>query len=152
RLRPPAPPPGWRVDDRAEVRTAETWAPVFVGADRTVDAVYRAGARSVRLVIAFYGHQRQGAKAVSSLNRIADDELWTRVATDDATVVVDGVALSVPSSRLTAGGERRLAWSWYWIGGHVTANPVEAKLIQLRATLVEQQRSAAAIALSAPYA
>src|SRR5205807_2053263 len=66
-------------------------------------------------------------------------------------VTVDGERLVVPVSRLTSGSKQLLAWQWYWIGGRTTASPVRAKLIQLEATLIEGRRSAAAIALAAPY-
>jgi exosortase A len=147
RLEAPAAPAGWT----REPAVGDGWRPVVVGADRIVEASYRSGARRVHLVIAFFAHQRQGAKAVSSVNRIADDETWQRISTVPMTATIDGETLSVPASRLFDGAQRLLAWQWYWIGGRTTANPVRAKLMQLEATLIERRRSAATIALGAPY-
>jgi EpsI family protein len=67
------------------------------------------------------------------------------------SAVIDGQPIAVPASRLVSGAQHRLAWEWYWIGGRVTASPLRAKLIQLETTLLEHRRSAAAIALAAPY-
>jgi exosortase A len=147
RLAPPPAPAGWTREPTVE----DGWQPVVVGADRVVEAHYRSGARRVHLVIAFYAHQRQGAKAVSSLNRIADDETWQRVSTEPVRTTIDGEPLEVPASRLFDGRRRLLAWQWYWIGGRATASPVRAKLMQLEATLIEGRRSAALVALAAPY-
>ncbi|MEJ0072251.1 MAG: exosortase A, partial [Pseudomonadota bacterium] len=147
RVQPPAAPPGWQ----REAKILDSWHPVYIGADRVIDAVYRSGARRVHLVVAFYTHQRQGAKTVSSGNRIADDEIWQRLSTGSADVTVDGAPLTVPASRLISGGTRQLAWQWYWIGGRMTASPLQAKLMQLTTTLLEGRRSGAAIALAAPY-
>jgi exosortase A len=147
RVQPPPAPAGWQRESAA----VDSWHPVFIGADRVVEAIYGSGARRVHLVIAFYTHQRQGAKTVSSGNRIADDELWQRLSTDPVTAMIDGAPLTVPSSRLISGGMRQLAWQWYWIGGHMTASPLQAKLMQLKTTLLQGWRSGAAIALAAPY-
>jgi exosortase A len=146
-LRVPAPPPGWQLDPGA----VDGWRPLFIGADREIAATYRSGPRRVRLVVAFYVHQRQDAKAVSSLNRIADDQLWERVSTEPMPAQIDGQPRTVPASRLVSGGAHLLAWQWYWIGGRVTASPFGAKLLQLETTLLEGRRSAAAIAIAAPY-
>lgn len=150
RLHAPTVSGGWTLVRPAEA-AADGWHPVFVGPDREIDAVYRAGARSVRLVVAFYSHERQGAKAVSSVNRIADDELWQRLTTAPMTVGLEGGSLTVPASRLASGMAHRVAVQWYWVGGEFTASPVRAKLIELKVALLGGRRSAAAIALSAPY-
>ncbi len=66
-------------------------------------------------------------------------------------VMLDGDAVTLPASRLVSGTGRRLAWQWYWIGGRIAAGPLHAKLLQLETTLIEGRRSAAVIALAAPY-
>lgn len=147
RLAAPAAPPGWRL----EPATGDTWKPVMVGADREVQAIYRAGDRRVHLSVAFYARERAGAKAVSSVNRIADETTWQRLSTEPTTVTIDGHAITVPASRLASGAARRLAWQWYWIGGEVTSSALRAKFLQLDAALRGGSRSAAVIALAAPY-
>jgi exosortase A len=147
RLGAPPAPPGWQLERAA----GDGWRPAFAGADRELDATYRSGKRRVHLVVAFYVHQRQDAKAVSSLNRIADDEAWQRVSTVPMTARIDGQTMTVPASRVVSGATHLLAWQWYWIGGRMTASALGAKLLQLQTTLLEGQRSAAAIAIAAPY-
>jgi EpsI family protein len=147
RLVAPEPPRGWQLDAAA----TDSWRPVVVGADRELNAIYRAGARRVHLNVAFYVRERQGAKAVSSVNRVADEGTWQRVTTEPMRVTIEGAPETVPASRVVSGGARRLVWQWYWIGGHVTASPLRAKLLQLEAAFRGGLRSAAVITLAAPY-
>src|SRR5262249_32626789 len=116
-----------------------------------LDAIYRDGARQVHLNVAFYAHERQGAKAVSSVNRIADEAQWQRLSTDEKIVPIDGQPHTVPASRIAAGTTQRVVWQWYWIGGRIPASPLRAKLLQLEAALHGGAPSAAVITLAAPY-
>jgi EpsI family protein len=128
---------------------------VVVGADRELIALYRNGARWVHLDLAFFARERQGAKAVSSVNRVADEETWQRLSTEPMASGIanasDMVPDSVPASRVVSGPARRLVWQWYWIGGHVTASPLRAKLLLLQAGLAGAMPSSAVVTLAAPY-
>jgi exosortase A len=140
---------GWQMLTGA----ADAWQPVVEPPDIERFAAYRRGGDTVFMALAFYETQRRGAKAVSAIERMADDHLWTRVADQRVPAEIDGKARSVTQTRIrsvTAGN--RLVWNWYWIGGRVTASRPLAKLLQIETTLLEGRRSAAMIALATPYA
>ncbi|WP_207479359.1 exosortase A [Arenibaculum pallidiluteum] len=126
---------------------AADWEPHFVGPDRTLRAAWSAGAERAEMALAWYDWQRQGAEAVNDGNRFADDTVWTRVAT--RTVTFSGMPARMDVLR--AGGRNRLVLSWYWVDGRLTPDAVVAKLRQTWTTLTGRRRSAAILALSAPF-
>lgn len=131
---------------------ADAWRPVVETPDIERFATYRRGGDTVFVVLAFYETQRQGAKAVSAIGRMADDHQWTRVADATVPAEIDGKPRSIVATRARSQLDgNRLIWNWYWIGGHVTANRLFAKLLQAEAMLLEGRRSAAIIAVATPY-
>jgi len=125
------------------------WKPVFVGASAEVLQPYKAGADEVSLYVAYYPAQGQGREVIYHANRMADDEAWKRLETRRITLTVDGAPLRVRLERMKGyPGPRRVAAYWYWIAGHHTADPVEAKLYQVMEALGAGNQSAAAIAIT----
>jgi EpsI family protein len=128
------------------------WRPVVETPDIERFATYRRGADTVNLALAFYETQRQGAKAVSAIGRMADDHHWTRVTDATVPATLDGKPRDLVATRIRSAPDgNRLVWSWYWIGGHVTSNRLVAKLLQVEAMLLEGKRSAAVVAIATPY-
>jgi exosortase A len=147
-IQPPPPAPGWRLIEGA----ADAWHPVVEPPDIERFAAYQRGADTVFLALAFYETQRRGAKAVSAIERMADDHSWTRVADSAVPAELDGRRRIVTQTRIrSVSAGNRLVWNWYWIGGRVTASRPLAKLLQAETTLLEGRRSAAVIALATPY-
>lgn len=142
-LAPPFAPAGWA----ASPLPSPAWDPVFVGPDRVVRAAWAKAGDGVELAVAWYDWQRQGAEAVNEGNRFADEVAWTRVSTGRAEVA--GRHARVDTLRGPSGG--RVVASWYWVGGRLTADPMEAKLLQTWSTLTGRNRAAAVVALSAPF-
>lgn len=130
----------------AEGRPA--WQPRFAGADQEILRRYSDGARSVDLYLALYGSQRHGKEVVNEMNTFADDARWTRVGGGAGTAVIGGETVAIRSARLQSSASRRLVWYWYWIDGALTADPVLAKLYQVRARLKGGTAAAAVIAVA----
>ena len=131
---------------------AADWRASFTGADRLVTDSYAVAGGTVDVVIGFYTHQRQGAEAVYHTNRAFDGEVWNRAR---ATTARAGGALpaTLPAELLNGPhGAARLAVTFYWIGGHFTADARIAKLLQLWNRLSGGDPAAAIIAVSTPLA
>lgn len=147
---PPRPAAPWHMADGS----ALAWRPVFAGAGSEVHHRYTDGSTSVRLHIAFYPKQTQGAEIIQHGNQLADSDRWTRVASSMRSLAIDGQMMPVRSQRLANSSERRrlLIVYWYWVGGVFTADPIEAKVRQTIAALTGSGREAAVIAVAAELA
>ena len=124
---------------------------MFAGASSQLHQRYSDGRAAVRLHIAFYPRQEQGAEIIQHGNRLADPERWTRLATAARTIAIDGKPVKVRAQRLSGSrdGRRMLVIYWYWVGGVFTADPLEAKVRQTLAALTGRGREAAVIAVAA---
>lgn len=72
-------------------------------------------------------------KLVPYLPRLYDHEMWLQVS--DEVHSIGGYSVSYQTFMQKAGGKRVAQLQWFSVGGHITASPVEAKLLQIPATL-----------------
>ena len=139
---------GWQLAHE----TKADWSPVYPDAHLNFHRRYVKGPAQVDLHIAYYTSQRQGAELVSSRNSVSDEETWVRAASTHLATVVDGEDLNIYRTRMRKyGGNNRLAYQWYWIGGQFTSNPYFAKVLQAMAQLVSADEAAASIVISTYY-
>lgn len=145
---PPEVNPGW-----TRLGTKEpSWLPRFPGADRIVLESYRADDGSiVNFFVAYYAYQRQGAEAVYYANSFADDGTWRRVEQGMTELQAKGLPAKAQLDRLASARAQRLVVSWYWVDGRFTADPIIAKLLQVRARLFGADPAAAVIAVAADF-
>jgi exosortase A len=117
----PVAAPGWI----GPLNPPSVWDPGFQGADTTRHRLYRrSGQDSVHLLVIHYRRERQGAELVNNQNRLFGEE-WRRLR--GGTYQVGEAGPHVRELVLTKGGDRRLVWSWYDIGGRVAVRPLVAK-------------------------
>ena len=133
-----------------------TWRPTFVGAAQAINQTYSSANDQVGVYIAYYRHQSDGSKLVSSVNILVRsiDENWNQVASgrlSTATPLGDvawHTAQILPTGRAAAGERQRLTvWRAYWIGDRLVTNDVQAKLLQAWLKIQGQPDDAAAILL-----
>jgi exosortase A len=139
--------PPWRPIATGDDR----WRPRFPGHDGEILQSYAAGGRTVRLYVAYYGHQRQGAEVVNYANRFADGERWVRAGGGRAEAIIEGKPMTLLRTRMLSRGTGRVLWHWYWVGGEFTASPYVAKLLEIKAKLLRGTEAAAVIAVAADY-
>lgn len=145
------PPPTVRAPWQAADMADRHWQPVVVGADLHLQQTYlrQPDDRRVDLHLAWYAFERQGAEAVNQGNRQADGEQWLRVASGRARLTAAGLPSEVFLERLATpdGREQRLVLWWYWVDGTFAADPLHAKLLQMRGRLLGHASPAAIVAL-----
>jgi EpsI family protein len=149
---PDALAPGWRAD----AAPLTTWRPTFVGATQEINQTYAAANDQVGVHVAYYRHQTDGSKLVSSVNILVPsiDENWNQVASGRLTTatplgdVAWHTAQILPTGRAAVGERQRLTvWRAYWIGDRLVTNDVQAKLLQAWLRIQGQPDDAAAILL-----
>ncbi|WPL17639.1 exosortase A [Thiorhodovibrio winogradskyi] len=124
------------------------WAPIFNNPDRHLNQGYEHdnGKETLRLDIGYFRYQRDGAEAVSSLNRLSDPYGgdWKIIASRTSH---DGNH-QVQETEIQKGGQKILVWSWYRVGDQAVANSTEAKLRQLANKFLSQRDDASMITLA----
>lgn len=114
------------------------WVPAFEAANAmSHEAWVNAQGDVVGMHVAYYRAQNYARKLVSSSNVLvrSQDEAWTQVAGDSATVSLNGEPVTVQRAELRGQGsalhanvQRLLALQVFWVDGRFTASPVKAKL------------------------
>ena len=127
------------------------WMPYFEGPDWQAHAVYsEPSGRRLRLHVAVYERQREGAKLVSFLSSALANFGGTWSTLSMSTKVVPDVAgrpLEI-TERLSSGMSRRvLSWDWSWIEGHEVSTLLNAKLRLLAQRLAFHDEAAVRIVL-----
>jgi exosortase A len=118
--------------------------PRFSGADLEIVQTYAAGENRAQVYIAYYGHQEEGSELISSENRLADEAVWSPASVTQRRAVIDGKETGVTETILQAlNDDRRVVWSWYWVGGEITTNPYWAKVLQARNRLLRRSDAGA---------
>ncbi len=113
------------------------WAPIFEGVGLHRQFIWsRDGQPPVILDVAIYPRQREGSKAVSSVNAIvrADDGRWARKGSERIDSPDDGSLTQWRWQQRGQWAEEQLyvARRLYWVDGRFTASEREAKLLGLR--------------------
>ena len=155
-------PAGWEVV-QWDGNAPDRWIPRFETADRAEMERLSNGEVTVDFVVAYYTHQRDGAEALHYTNRFDDDYIWMRsqLGTSDVETGETGLPKAARLDSLTYVNhanaardnrfESRMVASWYWVGGVLTADPLEAKLAAMKARLLGGEAGAAVVAISARH-
>jgi EpsI family protein len=127
---PSLPAPGDINEWQAQPGGLTEWRPIFQNPSAEVHQTFRRPSDAVGLYIAYYRNQDKARKLVSSDNTLvrSNDPAWARVASGMQTVQIGGDQASVRTAELRApGGDRLMAWQFYWIDGRFTASDHLAK-------------------------
>ena len=122
------------------------WRPAAANPDAEIRQGYRSDAGTADFYVAWYCAQREGAEAVSQAHRLAGV-----ILAQGRDRLGDDAQIPVRRLQVRTGGENRLAYLWYWVGGRFTADPLAAKLLQAKAALLGGPEAAAVVVVSAPY-
>jgi len=125
------------------------WTLDVAGADTTIERSYRFGGDLVQINIAFYHHQRQGAEAVSTRNRLTDP-LKGRWKLIHSTEFQES-RLYIRESELRKGEQKLLVWTWYRIGDKLTPNRYIAKLFDAYNQIFLDRQDASMITIATQF-
>ncbi len=122
------------------------WEPTLRNPDSTINAVYQESGQFVKLSVAYYHHQRQGAEAVTSANRIASLHAgeWKRTHRTQQMLK----QLEVTETHLRNGPVKLLVWHWYRIGEQETSSKYAAKAIDAYNKIILNRPDASMIAIA----
>lgn len=140
-INPPAMSHGW-IPTAADSR----WQPNLSGADAVRHLSYFKGGRRVDLHLGYYASLREGHRPDDPAIVPGSSSQWRKVNGDHPLALGDGRDVQVVT--LSNGVDRRLVWSWYWVGGQGPAiDGVVGRLKMFQARL-SGQGDAAFIAIS----
>ncbi|MDT8281571.1 MAG: EpsI family protein [Gammaproteobacteria bacterium] len=126
---------GWLLQSES----SNDWMPQYNGAIST-KAEYQVRGDDVSVFIAYYPYQKQGAEAINDLNRISINKVWrTQLSSprNRSLPAHDVLEQVIKNSQ----NKERLVWYWYNIGGQVTTNKYQAKLLQLLGLLTAKPQA-----------
>jgi len=106
------------------------WQPSFLAPSAALVQTFAKDGQRVGLYIGYYRNQDATRKLVSSENVLVEsrDSVWTRVAGGVRSVEIRNQVIDAATVELRgAGGQRLVAWKWYWIDGRITASDYWAK-------------------------
>ncbi len=115
----------WRATDGG----LATWRPQFQNPSAELHETWRQGDDAVGLYVGYYRNQTLEQKLVSSDNALVkSQDAWTRVQGGSRPVEIAGQRFGVRTEELRGpGGDRLVAWYWYWIDGRLTSSDASAK-------------------------
>ena len=126
---------GWS----SPIASANDWMPQYHGAIST-KSDYLVHGNKVSLFIAYYPFQKQGAEVINDLNRISNKKVWRTKYSHARLKHLPGhdvMEQVIENSQ----NNKRLVWYWYNVGGQLTVNKYEAKMLQLTGLLTGQPQA-----------
>jgi exosortase A len=136
----------WVAVDQSE----KIWSPVFKNPNQNISSTYQLEERQVQLDIGYYFNQKDGAEAVTSLNRLTnpyDEEDWK--ITSSTNILKNGLKLK--ETTILKHNRKILIWSWYQIGSEITASPYAAKVYQVYHKIIHDRDDASMVTISTSY-
>ena len=111
------------------LETDDDWQPKYKGA-LSKKRRYSKGNQEVYLYVGFYPVQQQGKELIIYYNQVSDEDTWPATYTRARNAVVEGRQV-LEQLLENKHGRQRLVWYWYRVGGRLTANKYEAKMLQV---------------------
>jgi EpsI family protein len=132
---------GWQSVSPASDWRPRYWSPHMEGHAGFISP----GGAQIDVFIARYLSQQPGSKLISKMNTLNPG--WQEVERRVAELAVNGQYRRVLATELSTRGSRRVALSWYMVGGRPTHHDMTAKLLEIPA-LLRGRRDGAVIAVS----
>jgi EpsI family protein len=118
-------------DQWKDMEYMSTWGPLWQSADiELYKKLAKEDGKKVEIYLAGYGKQQQGKEIINSKNRRFDSGLWKKKGSAKRTLEIDpSKKIVVKEDVIQSGsGEKRVVWSWYYVGGRETVSDLKAKL------------------------
>ncbi len=121
--------PEWR----GPLRHANFWSPEFTNPDVDLGGVYVSeDLQQVQLQIIGYRNQSQDKELIFYKNRLYDESEWQLISAKERSFTtphpIRPTKVAETVIQTQRDDSRLIIWSWYDVGGHLTASSLEAKL------------------------
>jgi exosortase A len=132
------------------------WTPRVINADREIVQVYSSPDKSdgdvVRLYVAQYLEQKQGAEVVNSSNKLFNNHMsrWRVTEKTDTSILIGDNRVTVTSAVIKGPRWNLLVWYWFRVGHHYTADRYMAKFREIESRLIDRRRDAAILTVATP--
>jgi EpsI family protein len=118
-------------DQWKEVDFMSVWGPSWQSADiELYKKLSNDDGNKVEVYLASYAKQQQGKEIINSKNRLYDSGLWKKMVSAKRAINMDPYKKIVVKEDViqSGSGEKRVVWSWYYVGGRETVSDLKAKL------------------------
>lgn len=124
------------------------WEPAWSPATARLRGAWQQGEEKVGLTVLYYRNQGEGAKLITSTNRLTPmvNSIWHQTGGD-----LRAEQMTVRESVLSRPGGKLLVWQWYWIDGASETSDARGKLRQAWQTLRSSRDDGAVLMLYAPF-
>lgn len=123
---------------------SDDWLPQYHGALQ-MKSVHQVRGNDVSIFIAYYPRQKQGEEVINDLNRISNKKIWKTSYSRPRVLQMDNQSTdgqyALEQLIENSQNQKRLVWYWYNIGGRVTINKYEAKVMQLTGLITGQPQA-----------
>lgn len=145
-------PPKGTAQWQPQPRPLTDWIPHYLGSRIHLTQTYVKDGNAVSLYIAYYRGQSRGYELVTSTNQLVTttDKVWGNVGEVKKNLSIDNERLPLIEASLRSSGMRLLVWQWYWVDGQWVINPYLAKLLEVKARLINGRDDAAVVILATP--
>ncbi len=124
------------------------WAPHFGNVESESAQTFTSGTREVSLYVASYPVKERGVELVTSSNEVGSGE-WTVVNNGYHDVAMAGRRVRIAEYQMVLGGQHRVMWMWYLVGGHPTSSHYLVKTLAAESRLAGQPQDVSLFAVSA---
>jgi exosortase A len=135
---------GWQYDENLGL----AWQPETSNADVKTSKTYRFGSEIVQTDVSVFLYQRQGAEAISSVNRLTNPYggAWRITYSSD----LQENDIFVRENELRRSNQKILVWSWYRVGQLDTPNRYIAKFLEAYQRIFTSRTDVSIISIATP--
>ncbi|MDX2503511.1 MAG: EpsI family protein [Gammaproteobacteria bacterium] len=123
---------------------SDDWLPQYHGAIQ-MKSVHQVRSDDASIFVAYYPTQKQGEEVINDLNRISNKKIWKTSYSRPRVILMDKQSIDnqyvLEQLIENSQNQKRLVWYWYNIGGRVTINKYEAKVMQLTGLITGQPQA-----------
>ena len=132
----------WQYDKALSLQ----WQPIFNNPDISLNHSYRFGNDFVQLDIAYFRFQREGAEAISGLNKLTNpyNGEWKILGSND----FKSQDHYLKETTVQRKNQKLLVWHWYRIGHQQTPNAYIAKIFEAYNRIFLSRQDAALISIA----
>lgn len=147
----PEPVAGWE-----PAAAFSDWKPSYAKPSSELQASFAKEGSPVGLYIAFYRNQNFERKLITSTNLLVQyqDRDWAIARQQKQARALEGRGLTFIESEIAgkSDNQRLIAYSWFWVNGHLTTSPMLGKLYTALSMLSGRGDDSALVVVYAPVA